>query len=102
GRGRAQVLVEGARGQRRLVNEEAEPQVMKSQAAKMLGQGPARAQPRADLRDHLRADLVVADEGHVAVPFAARLRLGDVMEKGAQAERGAAGELVGRRLGAQL
>ena len=44
----------------------------------------------------------MADEGDVAALLAARRRLADVVEEGAEAQRGAAGHLVGQGLGEQL
>ena len=64
--GRPQVLVDPARRQRHLVDEEAEPQVVQGQPLQVRGEGAAGAQPPADPADDLRPDAVVADEGDVA------------------------------------
>ena len=61
-------------------------------------QRAARPQPPAHFADHLGALAVVADEGDVAAALAPRLRLGDVVQDRAEAQRGAAGQLVGERL----
>ena len=67
----------------------------------MAGQGATGPQAPADFVDHLGALLVVADEGDEAAPLATGLRLGDVVQEGAEAQRGAAAQLVGQRLGEQ-
>ena len=58
---------------------------------------------RQTLAHHLLAEPVVADEGHAAVrAHVARRGLADVVQERAEAERLAACELVGERLGEQL
>ena len=52
--GRAQVLVDAARRQRRLVDEEAEPQVVEGQRLQMVGEAAAGAQPGAERADRSR------------------------------------------------
>ena len=96
--GRPQVLVDAARRQRHLVDEEAEAQVVQGQRPQVRGQRAAGAQPAAGGADHLGAGAVVADEGDVAAALAAGGGLADVVEEGAEAQRGAAGHLVGERL----
>ena len=99
--GRAQVLVDPARRQRRLVDEEAEPQVVQGEGLQVLGQLAAGPQAAAEPADDLGAVAVVADEGDVAVALAPGRRLADVVQEGAEAQRRAAGHLVGERLGEQ-
>ncbi len=94
--------MDAARRQRRLVDHEAEAQVVEGERPEVIGQSPAGPQARAERRDHLGADVVVADEGHVAVALPLRPRLADVVQERAEAERGAAAELVGERLLEQL
>ena len=96
--GRPQVLVDAARRQRHLVDEEAEAQVVQGQRLQMRGQRAARPQPAAGGADHLGALAVVADEGDVAAALAAGRRLADVVEDRAEAQRRAPGHLVGERL----
>ena len=96
--GGPQVLVDPPGRQRHLVDEEAEPQVVQGQRLQVGGERAAGAQPPADRADDLRPDAVVADEGDVAAALAARRRLADVVQDGAEAQRGAAGHLVGERL----
>ena len=90
------------RRQRRLVDEEAEAQVVEGERPEVIGQSPAGPQARAERGDHLGADVVVADECHVAVALALRPRLADVVQERAEAERGATAEVVGKRLLEQL
>ena len=97
--GGAQVFVDAARRQRRVFDHEAEPQVLERQRLQVAGQLPRGAQPPHDLADRLRPDHVVAAEADEAVDFPPRRRLGDVVEEGAEAERGGAVHLVGERLG---
>src|SRR5680860_584209 len=100
--GRPQVLVDPAPRQRRLVDHEAEPQVLPGQRLQVAGQPAAGAQATADPADDLRADAVVADEGDVAVALALGRRLADVVQEGAEAQRRAVADLVGERLVEQL
>ena len=88
--------------QRRLVDEEAEAQVVEGERPQVVGQPAARPQPGAEPADDLRPVAVMADEGDVAALLAARRRLADVVEEGAEAKRGAPGHLVGEGLGEQL
>ena len=98
---RPQVLVDPARRQRRLVDQEAEAQVVQGQVLEVAGEGAARAQPGAERADDLGAVAVVAEEGDVAVPLGPRRRLADVVQERAEAQRGGAAHLVGERLGEQ-
>ena len=100
--GRPQVLVDAPRRQRRLVDEEAEPQVVQGQRLQVSRESLAGAQPPAEPADDLGPLAVVADEGDVAVALPARRRLADVVQEGAEAQRRAAAHLVGERLGEQL
>src|SRR6185503_5334614 len=63
---------------------------------------PAGAEPPADSTDDLRADRVVPDEGDVAGAIRTRLRLTEVVEECAEAERVTPSELVGERLRQEL
>src|SRR6187397_1734414 len=99
---RPQVLVHAPGWQRRLVDHEAEPQVLAGERLQVPAEAAAGSQAGADPPDDLRPGAVVADEGDVAVALAPRRRLADVVEERAEAQRRAAAHLVGQRLGEQL
>ena len=75
---------------------------MEGQGSQVVGQAAARVQASAEAPDDLGPLAVVADEGDVAALLAARRRLADVVKEGTEAQRGAAGHLVGQGLGEQL
>ena len=100
--GQLQVVVEAPARERALVGHEPEVQVMEGERLEVAGERPARLQPRARPADERRALAVVADEGdEAALVLLAGRGLAGVVEDRAEAQRVAAGELVGERLGEQ-
>ena len=86
--------------QRPLVNEEAQPEVVEGEVGEVLGKPPAYAQPLTQLADDPRTGAVMADEqDSTAFGFGAGLRLSEIVEERGEAQRAAASELVGERLG---
>ena len=84
------------------MHEEAEHEMVTGNAGDELAQPLARLEPAAELPDHLRAHLVVPDEGHAAVRSnAARGGLAAVVQQRGEAERLPAREPVGKRLAHQ-
>src|SRR3954447_10422553 len=79
------------------MDQETEPQVVQGEPLQMPAQRPARSQPLADRGDDLRADLVVADEGDVPRSLGARVRLAEIVEERAEAQRALASQLVRER-----
>ncbi len=71
---------------------------MQGQALQVAGEAATGAQSRADPADDLRPLAIVAAEADEALLLGPRRRLADVVEEGAEAERGAAARLVGQRL----
>jgi hypothetical protein len=96
--GRDQVVVDRPPRQRSPMNQEAEPQVMEREALEVGAELAAHPEPAADLGDDLRADLVVADEGHVPGALRACPGLAEVVEERAEPQRLAAREPVRQRL----
>ncbi len=89
-----------AAAERPFVHEEPEPQVVQGERGDVRAQALARAQPREDLAAHARALAVVVGEADPALAeVGLRERLGDVVQQRAPAQRVAAREVVGERLG---
>ena len=87
-----QVPVDGATVQRRLVNEEAEAQMLTRDRGDELGETLGRPQPAEDRACQLSPGRVVAHEGDPALGRdLPRLGLGDVVQHGAEAQRLARG-----------
>ena len=100
--GRPQVLVDAARRQRRLGDQEAEPQVVQGQPLQVPGEAAAGAQAGADPADRSRRRRTSWPRKPTKPSrSAAGRRLADVVEEGAEAQRRAAAHLVGQRLGQQ-
>ena len=97
---RSQVAVDRPPVERPLVHEEAEHEMVAGEALEEPAQALARAQAPADGSRTIRSpERVVADERDASVrAHAAGGRLADVVQQRAEAERLAAGELVGQRL----
>ncbi len=72
--------------------------MVEGERLQMGGESAAGPEPAAGLPHHLGTDAVVADEGHVAAALAAGRGLADVVQDGAEAQRGAPGHVVGQRL----
>jgi hypothetical protein len=73
--------------------------VVERQRLEIAGQPAGGPQAAHDRADHLGALDVVAFEADETVFLLTRLRLGDVVEEGAEAQPGGAVHLVGQRLG---